>query len=159
LGKVEWKGSWSSLVAFVRTQMRISKTYLGFDHVSISPAFYVRLILAKVLGEAFSHLHFRFELFLAQEYWRKCARKMLVKLTTQRTTALPCMKQKRFEVSVLTFCYVSKEFREMKCTEKINENFVMFLYYQFLIKKMYGLHFLLQLIKKVAFPFLLLNGL
>jgi hypothetical protein len=27
-------------------------------------------------------LHFRFELLLAKEYWRKCAHKMLVKLTT-----------------------------------------------------------------------------
>ncbi len=29
----------------------------------------------------FCGLHLRFDLFLAQEYWRKCAHKMLVKLT------------------------------------------------------------------------------
>jgi hypothetical protein len=49
--------------------------------VSISPTFYARLFRAKVSHKAFLHLHFRFELFLAQEYWRKCAQKMLVKLT------------------------------------------------------------------------------
>jgi hypothetical protein len=38
----------------------------------------------KILREAFFYLHFRFELFLAQEYWHKCAHKMLVKLTTGR---------------------------------------------------------------------------
>jgi hypothetical protein len=37
----------------------------------------------KVLRQAFLYLHFRFEFFLAQEYWRKCALKMLVKLTTR----------------------------------------------------------------------------
>jgi hypothetical protein len=44
----------------------------------------------KVLHEAFLYLHFRFELSLAQEFWRKCTHIMLVKLTTGR--------QIRFEV-------------------------------------------------------------
>jgi hypothetical protein len=48
---------------------------------SISPTFYARLFSTKVWREAFLSLHFRFDLFLAKEYWRKCARKMLVKLT------------------------------------------------------------------------------
>jgi hypothetical protein len=34
-----------------------------------------------VLHKAFLNLDFGFELFLAQEYWRKCAHKILVKLT------------------------------------------------------------------------------
>jgi hypothetical protein len=50
--------------------------------VSISPTFYARLFCTKVLRQAFLYLHFRFELFLAQEYWRKCTHKMLVKMTT-----------------------------------------------------------------------------
>ncbi len=55
-------------------------------HVSISPTFYARLFCAKVWMkvwfEPFFYLHFKFELFLAQEYWRKCSHTMLVKLTT-----------------------------------------------------------------------------
>jgi hypothetical protein len=43
----------------------------------------------KVSRQAFLYLHFRFELFLAQEYWRKCAYKMLVKLTTGRLGKVP----------------------------------------------------------------------
>ncbi len=35
----------------------------------------------KILPKAFLNLHLRFELLLAQEYWCKCAHKMLVKLT------------------------------------------------------------------------------
>jgi hypothetical protein len=35
---------------------------------SISPTFYARLFCMKVLPEAFLQLHFRFELFMAQEY-------------------------------------------------------------------------------------------
>jgi hypothetical protein len=35
--------------------------------VSISPTFYVRLFRTKVSRQAFLYLHFRFELFLAQE--------------------------------------------------------------------------------------------
>ncbi len=46
--------------------------------VSISRTFYVRLFRTIVS----LYLHFRFALFLALEYWRKCAHKMLVKLTT-----------------------------------------------------------------------------
>jgi hypothetical protein len=38
----------------------------------------------KVLRAVFLHLNFRFELFLAQEYWRKCAHKMLAKSTHPR---------------------------------------------------------------------------
>jgi hypothetical protein len=50
--------------------------------MSISPTFYARLFVTKVLRESFLNLHFRFELFFfAQEYWSKCAHKMLVKLT------------------------------------------------------------------------------
>ncbi len=33
---------------------------------------------------SFLYLHFRFELFLAQVYWGKCAHKLLVKLTPSR---------------------------------------------------------------------------
>ncbi len=55
--------------------------------VSISPTFYAPLFRTKVLRQAFLYLNFRFELFLAQEYWRKCAHEMLVKLTTGRSTA------------------------------------------------------------------------
>jgi hypothetical protein len=40
-------------------------------------------ILRKFCAQ-FLHLNFRFELFLAQEYWRKCAHKMLVKWTHPR---------------------------------------------------------------------------
>ncbi len=35
----------------------------------------------KFFAQLFLHLNFWFELFLAQEYWHKCAHKMLVKLT------------------------------------------------------------------------------
>ncbi len=48
---------------------------------SISPTFYAQLFCTKVLRAAFLHVNFRFKLFLVQEYWRKCAQKMLVKLT------------------------------------------------------------------------------
>ncbi len=51
------------------------------DEVSISPTFYAQLFLYKSYSQSFLYLHIRFELFLAQEYWRKCAHKMLVKLT------------------------------------------------------------------------------
>ncbi len=49
------------------------------DKVSISPTFYAQLFRAKILH---FYLHFGFELFLVQEYWRKFAtHKRLVKLT------------------------------------------------------------------------------
>ncbi len=51
----------------------------------ISPTFYPRLFCTKVLCKAFLYLHFRFELLLAKEYWRKCAYKMLVKLTQDQS--------------------------------------------------------------------------
>jgi hypothetical protein len=38
--------------------------------------------IQKVLREAFLYLHFMFEFSLEQEYWRKCAHKILVKLTS-----------------------------------------------------------------------------
>ncbi len=57
------------------------------DHVKISPNFYKQLFRTKVLRAAFLYLNFRFELFLEQEYWRKCAHKMLVKLTTEPCSA------------------------------------------------------------------------
>jgi hypothetical protein len=47
------------------------------DKVSISPTFYARHFHTKVLPKAF----FSSENFFAQEYWRKCAHKILVKLT------------------------------------------------------------------------------
>ncbi len=50
----------------------------GFNFTKILHAAFT----TKVLRKAFLCLHFRFELFLAQEYWHKCAHKMLVKLTT-----------------------------------------------------------------------------
>jgi hypothetical protein len=37
----------------------------------------------KVLRKAFLYLDYRFKLFLSQEYWCKCAHKMLVKLTIE----------------------------------------------------------------------------
>jgi hypothetical protein len=40
------------------------------------------LFCATVSCEDFLYLQYRFELFLAQVQWRKCALKMLVKLTT-----------------------------------------------------------------------------
>jgi hypothetical protein len=49
---------------------------------SISPKIYALLFRTKVLCEPFLYLYFKLKLFLAQEYWRKCALKMLVKLTT-----------------------------------------------------------------------------
>jgi hypothetical protein len=36
----------------------------------------------KFCAKLFLYSHLRLELFLAQEYWRKCAHKMLVKLTS-----------------------------------------------------------------------------
>ncbi len=47
--------------------------------VSISPTFYAQLFCTKVSREAFFVLYI--ELYLVKEYWRKCAHKMLVKLT------------------------------------------------------------------------------
>jgi hypothetical protein len=60
----------------------IFSTILLSVQVSISPTFYALLFRTEVLREAFLNLHFRFELLLAKEYWRKCAYKMLAKLTT-----------------------------------------------------------------------------
>jgi hypothetical protein len=48
--------------------------------VTISPTFYARLFHTKVFCKAVLYLHFRFELSCVQEYWRKYAYKMLVKL-------------------------------------------------------------------------------
>jgi hypothetical protein len=63
--------------SYVRKERK--KVILG----SISPTFYELLFRMKVFHEAFLTLHFRFVLFLAQEYLRKCAHKMLVKLTNE----------------------------------------------------------------------------
>ncbi len=49
--------------------------------MSISPTFYVRLFCTKVSRKDFFVLTFKVWNFLAQEYRRKCAHKMLVKLT------------------------------------------------------------------------------
>ncbi len=59
--------------------------------VSISPT-YARFICTKVSRQAFLYLHVRFELFLVQEYWRKCACKMLVKLTTVPPRGTRCYR-------------------------------------------------------------------
>ncbi len=48
---------------------------------SLSPTFYARLFCTMVLRKAFFCLHFRFELFLVQEYWHKCDYKKQVKQT------------------------------------------------------------------------------
>jgi hypothetical protein len=48
---------------------------------SISPTFYARLFCTKVLPEAFFVLAVKVKILLTQEYWRKCAYKMLMKLT------------------------------------------------------------------------------
>ncbi len=56
--------------------------------VSISPTFYAQIFPTKVLSEAFLYLHFRLELFLAQEYWRKCTHEMLVKLTSGKDLSI-----------------------------------------------------------------------
>ncbi len=131
LGKVEWIGSRSSLVAFVRTQMRIYKTYLGFNHVSIPPAFYVRLILAKVLDEAFLYLHFWFELI-----WHKnIGANALVKCWWN----WPHNGQQRCHVwntNVLKFLFwpfamSRRNSVKWSVQKKINEKFVMFLNYHF----------------------------
>jgi hypothetical protein len=45
------------------------------DQVSISPTFYASLFRTKVSRKAFLYLHFRLELILGQEYWRKCTLK------------------------------------------------------------------------------------
>jgi hypothetical protein len=49
-------------------------------HQHFTRSFFIRKFHMKLC----LHLHFRFELFLAQKYWRKCNLKMLVKLTTGR---------------------------------------------------------------------------
>ncbi len=54
-----------------------------------SPTFYGWLFRSKVSSAAFLYLDFMFELYLAQDYWRKCAHKMLVKLTLARTSTKP----------------------------------------------------------------------
>ncbi len=63
---------------FYRVRFR---NILLLDKVSISSTFYTQLFHMKVLHKAILYLHFRLELLLAQEYWRKCAHIMLVKLT------------------------------------------------------------------------------
>jgi hypothetical protein len=50
--------------------------------VSISPNILrAGFLYQRFFCEAFLYLHFRLELLKAQENWRKCAQKMLVKLT------------------------------------------------------------------------------
>ncbi len=57
------------------------KYYLnGFLGVNFTDILRVAF-LYKSFAQSFLHLHFRFELLLAKEYWRKSAYKMLVKLT------------------------------------------------------------------------------
>ncbi len=78
--------AWVGTVCYPNTSYRASiNEWFQSDaqtaQVSILPTFYTRLFRTKVLREAFLYLNFRFELLLAKEYWRKCAYKMLVKLT------------------------------------------------------------------------------
>ncbi len=70
-------------------------------HVSISPTFNARLFRTKVLREPLLCLHLRFELFLAQEYWRKCAHKMLVKLTTSQWLTENCQWKSKHQTNQL----------------------------------------------------------
>jgi hypothetical protein len=74
--------------------------------VSISPTFYALLFCTKVLREVFWYIHYKFELLLAQNYWRKCAQKMLVKLTTLLPTL---MEQQRDNSSFEIEKYFAKK--------------------------------------------------
>jgi hypothetical protein len=76
---------------------------------SILPTFYVRLFRTKVFGKAFFVLEVCVILFLAQGNWRKCAYKMLVKLTTTICTQsrFHLSKQVYFNVFVLKLgCHI-----------------------------------------------------
>ncbi len=71
-----WKHSYEIVQFFPELLKKVQPNLLRMlalrrIQVSISPTFY------KIL-----YIRLRFELLLAQEYWRKCAYKMLVKLTT-----------------------------------------------------------------------------
>ncbi len=81
---------WNSLQLFLRFTFlyEILKVVIfapsflsSTSQVSFWPTFYTQLFYAKVLLEAFMCLQFRFELFLVQEYWPKCAHNIMVKLT------------------------------------------------------------------------------
>ncbi len=68
--------------SFTFLQRKTWKRLLRFNlHGSISPTFYARLFRTKVSREAFLCLPWRLNFLFAQEYWRNCANKMLVKLT------------------------------------------------------------------------------
>jgi hypothetical protein len=62
------------------------------------------IFCTKVLHAAFLHLNIRFELFLAQEYWRKCAHKMLVKSTHPRW-----QQKKRIQQQLLLTFFASNQ--------------------------------------------------
>ncbi len=53
--------------------------------------FHQHFFVRNFFHEAFLYLHFRFELLLEGEYWRKCAYKMLVKLDIREVRHLSCL--------------------------------------------------------------------
>ncbi len=89
----------------------------------------------KVFCAAFVFLHLRFELLLVQEYWRICAHKMLVKLTTSFNKSIiklqkyrvlgtlrKTLKKGNMDIILFSFfqrfgCFVSKRFQSK--TEKM----------------------------------------
>jgi hypothetical protein len=76
-------------LSFFRHCYKIGSKICNIKHQeSISSTFYARLFRTKVSCEAFLCLRCRFELLLAQEYRRKCAFIMLVKLTPGLTWKL-----------------------------------------------------------------------
>jgi hypothetical protein len=89
------------------------------DHlVSISPTFYARLFRMKVLREAFLYLHIRFELLLVKENSRKCAYKMLVKLTNKGLNTAVLQMYRRNLLS----CIPSKQHLAVKVKKMMRKN-------------------------------------
>jgi hypothetical protein len=76
------------LQLFQSRKLSINAFYNSFfncwfeGNVSISPTFYSHLFFHKSFAQSFFVFTFQVWTFLAQEFWRKCAHKMLVKLTT-----------------------------------------------------------------------------
>ncbi len=76
-------------ISYLRLRVQFkngSDQKFSYGQVSISPTFYARrTYLNKSFVRGFLYSYFRFELLLAKEYWRKCAYRKMVKLTTGRT--------------------------------------------------------------------------
>jgi hypothetical protein len=89
---------------------------------SIAPTFYEPFIWSKVLRKTFLYLHFRFELFSAEEYWRKYTHKMLVKLTigVHFTNILQAAFWTKAKRTVYLYFKISfKSFGAKKLSEKL----------------------------------------